>query len=230
MYNPIHSDQGLLAIEGSTAERLAFIRKVYGHFLGSLAITAAVTTAVMTSAPVLNLAGRFWVVWMLLYLGLSMCSGWIARQGTGFGYALLGLLSVATGLFFGPTILFYAKVGGVGIVANALILTGSIFTGLTAYVFITRKDFSWMGAGLTAGLFLLIGVGIVSIFVPMGNTTNFLITLAGAVLFCGFILYDTSNILHNYRTDQYVVATVAIYLDFVILFMKILRLLGRGRD
>lgn len=229
MQQELITAEGLLAVEASVSERMRFIRKVYGQFLGSLFVTAAVTGMVMTSAPAFDLAVRAWPVWMILYLGASFASGWVSKASPAVGYLVMGTLAVATGFFFGPVVTYYARTAGPNIVWQALILTGATFTGLTVYVFTTRKDFSWMGGALFLGLFLLIGIGIVSWFVPFSSGMAFGITVASVVLFCGFILYDTSNILHHYQTDQHVSATVAIYLDFVILFMNILRLLGNRR-
>jgi FtsH-binding integral membrane protein len=222
----IPEDHGFL-YEAPVDVRLAFIRKVYSLFLLSLLASTLVTAAVMTTPAVANLAGRYWFVWMILYVGLSWCSGWIANQGAAVGYALLAVLAGVTGLFFGPTIMFYAAHGGIGVVYQAFGLTVGIFGGLTAYVFITKKDFSFLGGLLWMGIFALIAFGVLGMFINFSFNVRHAMTLAGVLLFVGFILYDTSNILHHYREDQYVVAAVAIYLDFVILFMKLLRLLGR---
>ena len=222
----IPQDRGFV-IDLPVDARLAFIRKVYSLFLMSLLGTVAVTAAVMSVPVVADLAGRYWFVWMILYIGLSWCSGWIGRQGAAVGYALLGSLSIVTGLFFGPTIRFYAATQGLDIVYQALGLTCLIFGGLTIYVFVTKKDFSYLGGMLFMGIFALIGLGVLGMFVNFSFEFRHAITLVGVVVFIGFILYDTSNILHHYREDQFAVAAVAIYLDFVILFMKLLRLLSR---
>ena len=216
-------------IEQPVDVRLGFIRKVYSLFLLTIGTSAAMTYAVMSIPVVADLAGQYWFAWLLLYLGLSWGSNLIARQGAAVGYGLLAVLSVVTGLFFGPTIKFYAVTQGMEVVYQAFGLTSAIFGGLTAYVFVTRKDFSFLAGALWMGLFALIGVGILGLFINFSFEFRHAITFAGVLLFIGFILYDTSNILHHYREDQFAVATVAIYLDFVILFMKLLRILGRRR-
>ena len=222
----IPEDRGYL-YEAPVDVRLAFIRKVYSLFLLSLLASTVVTAAVMTTPVAMNLAAKYWFVWLILYIGLSWCSGWIASQGAVVGYTLLAVLSAVTGLFFGPTITFYAANVGIDVVYQAFGLTSAIFGGLTAYVFITKKDFSFLGGLLWMGIFALVAFGVLGMFIDFSFQLRHAMTLAGVLLFVGFILYDTSNILHHYREDQYVVAAVAIYLDFVILFMKLLRLLGR---
>ncbi|MBI3461456.1 MAG: Bax inhibitor-1 family protein [Planctomycetes bacterium] len=227
MSNAFSIPNDRFVIELPVDARLAFIRKVYGLFLVSILGTAAVTAAVMSVPAVADLAGQYWWAWLVLYVGLSWGSNWIASQGSAFGYGLLAALSVVTGLFFGPTVNFYAAGAGMGVVYEALALTAAIFGGLTGYVFVTRQDFSFLRGALWVGMFALIGFGVLSMFVGFSFQVHHLVTLAGVVLFIGFILYDTSNIIHHYREDQFAVAAAAIYLDFVILFMKLLRLLGR---
>lgn len=146
------------------------------------------------------------------------------------GYGLLAVLSVVTGLLFGPTVNYYAVTAGIQVVYQALGLTILIFGGLTAYVFITKADFSFLRGALFMGLLALIGIGVLGFFINFSFGFSQAITIAGVLLFVGFILYDTSNILHHYHEDQYAVAAVAIYLDFVILFINLLRLLSRSRD
>ncbi len=216
-------------IELPVDTRLAFIRKVYSLFLVSLLATIAVTVSVLSVPIAADIAGRYWYVWVGLYFLLSWFGEAIAAQGKTVGYIVLSVLSVVTGLAFGPTIRFYIGNQGVDIVYQALGLTTAIFGGLTAGVFITKQDFSFLRGFLWMGVLALIGVGVLGIFINFDFGMQQAITIGGVLLFVGFILYDTSNILHHYREEQVAAAAAAIYLDFVILFMKLLRLL-RGRD
>jgi FtsH-binding integral membrane protein len=213
--------------EATVDVRLTFIRKVYSLFLVSLLSSTGVTAAVMMLPEVADLAGRYSLVFLLLYIGLSWCSGWIAEQGPVVGAMLLSALSVVTGLVFGPTISFYAANVGIGVVYQALGLTSAIFGGLTVYVFVTKQDFSFLRGLLWMGMFAIVAFAVLGMFINFSFELRHALTLAGVLLFIGFILYDTSNIVHHYREDQAIVAAVAIYLDFVILFMKLLRLLSR---
>jgi len=223
--------QGRFTVDVAPVDvRMNFIRKVYSLFLLSLLTTAGTTVVILNNAAASQAAARYGFVWLILYLVLAFGANAIARQGEVFGYILLALFSVITGIFFGPLIRAYVEMGGIDLVYQALGLTVAMFGGLTGYVFLTKKDFSFLAGGLYMMLFLLIGVGILSIFVPFSAGASFLFSLVGAIVFCGFVLYDTSNIMHRYQPEQFAVATLMIYLDFINLFLYILRLLSSRRD
>ncbi len=97
-----------------------------------------------------------------------------------------------------------------------------VFLGLTTYVFVTKKDFSWMGGILYTVLFGMIAVALCSRL--FGFELGLLYNLAGALLFSGYILYDTSNVLHHNRTDKPVPAAVELFVDVVLLFWYLLAL------
>ena len=87
-----------------------------------------------------------------------------------------------------------------------------------------------MGGMLTTGLIILVVGGLLNFFIFKSSAGSFLFSCAGVFLFSGFILYDTSNILRNYPTDEYISATLSLYLDIFNLFLAILRILGYTRD
>jgi len=121
---------------------------------------------------------------------------------------------------------------GYGIVVlQALILTAAVFSSLTAYVFVTKKDFSFMGAGLFAGLMILIVWSLLQSFFPFGPMGRMVFAMVGALLFVGYILYDTSMVMHNLGPDEYIEGAISLYLDIINLFLyllEILRMLQSG--
>ena len=145
---------------------------------------------------------------------------------------LLGFTFVS-GVIISPTLFAIAHgyVHGTdsGVIYDALFLTSLVFGSLTAYVFVTKKDFSYMGASLTIGLFMVIGISLVNIFVQ-STTMDLALSAIIVILFSGFILYDTSRILKNAHEIPPTLAALNLYLDFLNLFMAILRLLSRSRD
>ncbi|MCL1144158.1 Bax inhibitor-1/YccA family protein [Shewanella gaetbuli] len=146
-------------------------------------------------------AGIFWV---FAFTGM---------EGASLGYILNHYVGVANG----PSI-----------VMQALGLTSVIFVSLSAYALTTKKDFSFMGGFLFAGLLVMIGAAIINIFV--GSSVLFMALNAGvALLMTGFILYDTSRIVNGGETN-YIRATVSLFLDFLNLFVSLLHLLGMGSD
>ncbi len=123
---------------------------------------------------------------------------------------------------------YVGMANGPSLIMQALGLTSVVFVALSAYALTTKKDFSFMKGFLFAGLLVMIAVMIINIFV--GSSMVFMAMNAGiAMLMTGFILYDTSRIVNGGETN-YIRATVALYLDFLNLFIAILNLLGMSND
>ena len=111
----------------------------------------------------------------------------------------LGLLAgftVAMGYTVGVICAAYYQSGYGNVVLEALALTGSVFVGLSAYVHVTKKDFSFLGAGLSACLWILIIWSLLGSFMGFGEGGRMVFALVGALVFVGYILYDTSMMLH----------------------------------
>jgi modulator of FtsH protease len=135
--------------------------------------------------------------------------------------ALLGFAGLQ-GVSLGPTISHYLRMpDGSATVAEACGMTALAFVCLSAYVHLSRKDFSAWSGMLFAGLIVVVVASLVGLFVP---SQAYQMALAGvsALLFCGYILYDTSAILHGGETN-YIMATMRLYLDI----LNLLRLLSR---
>ena len=122
----------------------------------------------------------------------------------------------------------YTAAGQGRIVVEALILTLSVFAVLTLYTFQSKRDWSFLGAGLYSGLWLLIFWGLFSWFVPA--LAGGLYSLFGALLFSGYIIFDTWQITERLGYDDHILAAVTLYLDILNLFLFILRLLSRDRN
>lgn len=132
-----------------------------------------------------------------------------------------------SGLGLGPTLSHYLHLpGGSGLVLNAAVITTVVTLALTAYVYKTGKDFSRMGGFLFAGLIAVILASIAAMFVPAMQAA---VSGAAALLFSGFILYDTSRLVRG-EEDNYVMAAVSMYLNVLNLFLSILQLLGLSND
>jgi hypothetical protein len=174
----------------------------------------------------------------LIVLGAFMVVSWIARgwasssASQGMQYAGLALYVVAEAVIFLP-ILYVANNVAPGAIPSAALVTGVVFAGLTLVVFITRADFSFLRMFLWLGGLAAMGFIVAAIFMPM-LVANFsmlglIFTCAMIVLACGYILYDTSNVLHHYRTNQHVAAALALFASVAILFWYILRLFMNRR-
>ena len=134
-------------------------------------------------------------------------------------FAITGLL----GFGLGPVLSYYLSVNP-NIVMTALGGTAVIFLGLSGYVLTTRKDFSFLAGFLMVGLFVVLAAALLNIFV--GMPALFLAVNAAIILIMsGFILYETSQIIHGGETN-YIMATASIFLSILNLFQALLHLLG----
>jgi modulator of FtsH protease len=138
-------------------------------------------------------------------------------------FAITGLL----GLGLGPVLSHYLSVNP-SIVMTALGGTGVIFLGLSGYALTTRRDFSFMGGFLMVGFFVVLAAALANIFLQM--PVLFLVVNAAIVLIMsGFILYETSSIIHGGETN-YIMAAASIFLSILNLFQALLHLLGAFSD
>jgi modulator of FtsH protease len=143
--------------------------------------------------------------------------------------AALPLTFVFVGLIgygLGPLISHYLTMfsNGAELVGTALGGTGVIFLGLSGYALTTKKDFSFMGGFLFVGFLVAIGAMLLNLFLQV-PALNLAISSVMVMIMSGFILYDTSRIIHGGERN-YVMATIQLYLDIVILFQHLLNLLG----
>lgn len=207
------------AANASVEERMAFLKKVYGLLTLSL-LTAAVGAYV----------GRLFVspgLMLLLFIveiGLIFFA-FAVRRKPGLNLFALFAFTGVSGLTLGPVMLVYNAEA----VQQALVLTVVIFAGLTFYVMASRRDFSFLGGFLITGLIVVIAGSLLNAFIFQSPAAEFMISAGGVILFSGFILYDTSNILRHYDVRDFTSATLSLYLDILNLFLFLLRLLG-GRD
>lgn len=140
-------------------------------------------------------------------------------------FAITGLL----GMGLGPILSYYMAINP-SIVMTALGGTGTIFLALSAYALTTRKDFSFMGGFLMVGMFVVIAGSILNIFLAI--PLFFLVINAAVIMIMsGFILYQTSSLIHGGETN-YIMATASLFLSLLNMFQALLHILGAfsGRD
>jgi FtsH-binding integral membrane protein len=97
---------------------------------------------------------------------------------------------------------------------------------LTLFTFQTKLDFSGLGPFLFAGLIGLITAGFVHIFIPFSKGLDLVIACIGVLIFSGYILYDTQQIMKRLSVDEAILASLNLYLDFLNLFIYILRIVS----
>ena len=153
---------------------------------------------------------------------------WFALPRTANSAAGLGVVFAITGLLgfgLGPILTQYLSLpNGSQTVMTALGGTGAIFLGLSAYALTTRRDFSFMGGFLFVGMIVVLGAGLLNIFLAVPVLT-LVISAAVILLMSGFILHDTSRMVNGGETN-YILATVGLYLSMFNIFVNLLQLLG----
>jgi FtsH-binding integral membrane protein len=233
--NPYRSPMDAFAISAAEDERAGFITKTYLHLAGAIGLF------VVLEAVLLNLPGvegvirqvfsvRFgWIALMVGFMLVSYIADRWARTATSpaMQYAGLGLYVVAEAVIFVP-LLWIADNFYPGVIMSAAVATLSLFGLLTVVVFITRKDFSFLRSVLIFGGFAALGLIVAAVLFQFALGPVF--TYAMIALACGYILYDTSNILHRYRIGQHVGAALALFASVMLLFWYILRLFMSRRD
>lgn len=217
--------------------RRTFIRKTYLH------LAAAIYAFVMLEwlfvqagldQKALELIGQSRFIWLAV-LGGFMAINWVAdswaQSATSIGkqYAGLFLYVLGQAVIFLPMIgiakFMTTNIAGqeVPIIGAAGITTVVMVAGLTAYAFLTKQNFSFLGGILNVigwGAMALIVVNVVFGFAGLGVWFS-----AAMIIFAsGYILYHTSNILHTYNTNQYVAAALALFASVALLFWYVLRI------
>lgn len=214
-------------------ERLTFIKKTYAHLAGAVGVFVALLYWMTTSGIALE-----WAIWlgsstinMLLGLGLFIGAGylaeWWARSDTSRGMQYLGLAVYVAimSLMVSPLVYIAAYYVPTDeyILHKAALITLFVFGGLTATVFLTKKDFSFLRGFLNMALMAALGIIVLSLIFGFGLGTWF--SLAMIVVFSGCILFDTSRVLAHYPPTHYVAASLALFASLAMLFFYVLRLL-----
>lgn len=217
-------------------DRLVFVRNTYLHLFG--AVVAFVALEVIIFAlfgqqleeivmPIMT-GGMSWLVVLGVFMGVSFLADRWAHSGASRStqYAGLGLYVLAEALIFVPLLFIAQRFGGDGTIMSAGIVTMVVFSGLTAVVFLTRADFSFLRYFLWIVGLAAMALIVCSLF--MGFALGLWFSVAMVVLAAGCILYQTSNILHHYRTDQHVAASLALFSSVALLFWYVLQIFMSG--
>ncbi len=148
-----------------------------------------------------------------------------SSSGIGVIFGITGLLGFGLGAILS---VYLSLPKGPEIVGTALGGTGIIFLGLSGYALTTRKDFSFMGGFLFAGMLVVVIAALANIFLEMPALS---LAISGAVilLMSGFILFQTGQIINGGETN-YIMATYSLYLSIFNIFISLLQILGFMSD
>lgn len=218
------------------SDRVAFLRKSYSLLGGALLVWAAATAYVFRYMPEFSfklskwaLSGYNWFAVIGLLIVSGMVAQWLARSGTSRAIQLLGL-AIEVGawtLLLQPIlwILFikFNPSNAQAILAQATVGTLVVFAGLTATVFITKKDFTFLRGVVTVGLFAALGIIAASMLFGFSLGLVFIVAMLG--LLSLKILYDTSLMLNYFPPTQYVSAALMLFSTVATVFWYVIQLL-----
>jgi FtsH-binding integral membrane protein len=230
----------LSAAQSPAADRAAFIRRTYAHLAGALFAFIGLEYYLVKSpfaeklARSMTSSGFSWLIVLGLFMAVGYMADKLARSENSeqMQYLGLGLFVIAEAIVFLPLLFVAEKFGGSGLIPTAGLMTLLLVGGITATVFITRKDFSFMGGILSIGGFVALGFIVCSMI--FGFSLGLIFASVMVLFAAGSVLYTTSNILHHYSPNQHVAASLALFSSVALLFFYILQVLmsfaGGGDD
>lgn len=210
-----------------TTQSTVATHKVLRNTYMLLSMTLLFSAAMAGTAMALEV--QYMGIWPLLF-AFGILFGINKLKNSVWGIVLVFALTGLLGFSLGPIVNMYlGTAGGTQTVVTAASLTGIIFLSLSGYTLVTQKDFSFMSGFLMTGMWVVIGAMLLmfvgSFFGFYVSGLQLALSAAIVLLMSGFILYDTSQIIHGGQTN-YVLATVSLYLSIYNLFINLLMLLG----
>lgn len=247
MYGP-RSD--CFVFEAYPEVKKAFIRRVYQILVAQLVLTAGVIYAIRSLYNIDNtisfsgdqdatpsagkdgeavgpsmeaLSNLFWSGFLGSMVTLTMLH-FVARRhphnlAVLFAFTFFESLLLSSALVFVPA----------GLLFRALLTTTAVFIGLILYTLESKADYSFLRSYLGSALSIIVVAGFFQLFWPMGSAMDTVYTWFGALVFCGFIIYDTWRLHFQLKPDEYVLAAASLYLDFINLFLRVLHLLSKKK-
>lgn len=209
--------------------RRLFIRKVYSilavQLIGTFAVGAFMALHQPTHVYILTHA---WPVILSMIASFVLILALMCyKDKSPHNMYLLAAFTFVEAFMVGTVTTAYAE-ENVGIVLEAVFLTGAIFIGLTVFTFQSKIDFSFLGAFLSMGIGALILWGFFAMIFGVG--TGYVYALLGCIIFSGYILFDTWLIMDQLNPHEYVLAAIMLYLDIINLFLYLLQLLASSED
>ena len=199
----------LMVSQLSEVDKVAFYKKTYSHVAGGVLVFILFEYLLLQSDAIVNFAlsmTQGWR-WLVMLGGFMFITNYAERMtlktpDKNKQYMAYGIYILAEAFIFVPLIYiaaFYMETGP-EILNQAAIVTLALFTGLSAIVFVTKKDFSFLKGGLTVGFFIALGLILAgSMF---GFNLGLWFSVGMCVLAAGSILYQTSNLVNKYSNDE----------------------------
>ena len=212
--------------------RAAFIRRTYLHLAGAILAFTALEAILLRWSGAERLIGLMtggfaWLLVLAAFIFVSSLADRWARSETSreMQYLGLGLFIVAEAILFLPLLYVARYYSSPDLIPTAGLFTGLLFLGLTAVAFTSGVNFSFLRGALVIGGLLALGLIVASIL--FGFTLGLIFALAMIVFAGASILYQTSAVIRDYRTDQHVAAALGLFGSVALLFWYVLSALRR---
>ena len=207
--------------------RADFVRKVYSilslQLLTTILVSGSMIFAPDVNAFVFHHPELNTVACVASLVTLCPLMVWKDRHPTNL--ALLSLFTLCESYVVGYICTLYASYDRGLLVLYSMGITMALFCGLSAYAHSTKRDFYFLQTFLTVGVLTLLCMSVFAIFFAVPALYAAIAT-GGIVVFSGFVLYDTSEMLKYMSPDDAIVASVQLYLDIINIFLYVLQLLG----
>lgn len=212
----------------SEVDKVAFYKKTYSHVAGGVLVFILFEYLLLQSDTVINFMMSMLdgYRWLIMLGGFMLITNYAEKMTLkaperNTQYLAYGLYIFAEALIFVPLIyMAVAFTQNFEVLNQAAIVTLSLFTGLSAVVLVTKKDFSFLRSTLTIGFFIAIGLIIAGTL--FGFNLGLWFSVGMCALAAGSILYQTSNLVHKYSEDQYVPAALGLFASLMLLFWYVL--------
>ncbi|XP_027350202.1 protein LIFEGUARD 4-like [Abrus precatorius] len=206
--------------------RWSFIRKVYAIITLQLLLTIAVASVVVFVPPIAHFfvgstQGLILYVLLIFVPFITLCPLYYYHKKHPLNYFLLFIFTVTLAFAVGLTCAFTSG----RVILESVILTTVVVVSLTLYTFWAAKrghDFSFLGPFLFGALLVLMVFAFIQLLFPLGKLSMTIYGCLASILFCGYIIYDTDNLIKRFSYDEYIWASVSLYLDIINLFLALL--------
>lgn len=219
------------------AETQRFFVKVYGWMSLALIVTGFVAIWTASHVDILSLRTEsrwfFFGILILEFVLVAYLVGWIAGMSSRTAGFIFILYSILNGFTLSVIFLIYTTDS----IASTFFITAGTFAIMSIYGYFTKSDLTKWGNLLLMGLVGLIIASLINMFY-LNETLYWITTFAGILIFTGLIAYDTQkikelNVIGNEGSDEdkkeAIIGALTLYLDFINLFLKLLRILGRRK-
>jgi FtsH-binding integral membrane protein len=210
----------------------AFMSRVHGWMFGGLMVTAIMALLTVSNEPLLRMVINWRIPLLLVQFGAVLALSFLAPRLSGPVAAVMFLgYSALTGMTLSIFFLIYTA----GSIAQAFFLTAGVYGAMAVYGTVTKKNLSAWGTFLFMGLIGVLLASVVNIFMR-SDAMSFVVACASVIVFAGLTAYDTQKLREMHAGTGYssaatvsIVGALTLYLDFINLFIALMRLVGKRR-